>query len=614
MYGARGLSCLKKHAIFKMAAKGAWIIILCSFLAHFFVSNTSFQLLQMQKRDMNTVLTGSLGLVYLLYPLVGLVTDVYFTRYKAVLASTVIQICASVMIAVVSLVWTLLLYYDYMNAVSLTNERVLGAFTLLSIMPMIVGLGIFEANAIQFGMDQLLEESSEKISTFIHWYYWSIGVGISLMTLPITAFLSTGIYTNCSIINIHAHAKKHSDRVSLIVAPLTVAISLLQFILAIVSFIILLRCKKHLSIEPAGNNPFATVYQVLKYSWKHKVPERRSAFTYWEEDIPRRIDLGKSKYGGPFTTEEVEDTKSFFRILLLLLSLFGFHLSGNGFTFLHQLTIKLCPSAWVMLLTTASPPLLETITALLFIGLFDYLLLPYFRRYVPSLFKRLGIGLSLILLQELAGIMIVWRANEDFVEPFCNYTKYERYHFPRCLIGRFNVTTNGTCSAARSIKQCEGEAVDNLFLWILIPQLVRSVAYLLVFTTALEFICAQAPLRMKGLLIGIWYATSALQYLAAYVIDEKIEQYVDYVSWIIFHGVRAGFILFSLIMYCIVAKRYRYRLRDEVVNEQFLVEEIYERQLLQAEEYERDKETRETVSCTLHTSLSYGAIPNTRYS
>ena len=50
-------------------------------------------------------------------------------------------------------------------------------------------------------------------------------------------------------------------------------------------------------IEPAGNNPFATVYQVLKYSWKHKVPERRSAFTYWEEDIPRRIDLGKNKYG-----------------------------------------------------------------------------------------------------------------------------------------------------------------------------------------------------------------------------------------------------------------------------------------------------------------------------
>ena len=584
-----------------MAAKGAWIIILCSFLAHFFISNTSFQLFQIQSLDVNVFMTGSLGFVYLFYPLVGLVTDVYFTRYKAVLASTVIQIVTSGLGVVVSLIWTLLWYYNS-NLVSGTigqnTDTVLGVLGLLSFMPMIVGLGIFEANAIQFGMDQLLEESSEKISTFIHWYYWSIGVGISLMTLPITAFLSIGIYTNCSIIDIHV---KSDNEEYYIRTAFTVSVVILQFIMAIVSFIVLLRCKKHLSIEPTGNNPFATVYQVLKYSWKHKVPERRSAFTYWEEDIPRRIEMGKNKYGGPFTTEEVEDTKSFFSILLLLLSLFGFHLSGNGFTFIHHFTRSLCPSAWVMLLTTASPPLLETITALLFIGLFDFLLLPHFRHYVPSLFKRLGIGLSFILLQELAGIMIVWRANEDFVEPFCNYTKYESDHFDNCLIQKFHFNKNGTClTTYHPQTHCEGEAVNTLFLLILIPQLVRSVAYLLVFTTALEFICAQAPLRMKGRLIGIWYATFALQYLAAYELDELIKSYN---TFIICHGVRAGFILFSLIIYCIVAKRYRYRLRDEVVNEQFLVEEIYERELLQAEEYERDKETRET--------LNYGAIPIT---
>ena len=591
-----------------MAAKGAWIIILCSFLAHFFVSNTSFQLVQIQSLDFNAYMTGSLGFVYLFYPLVGLVTDVYFTRYKAVLASTVIQIVTSGLGVVVSLIWTLL-WYCNSNLVIGTSEyntdTVLGVLGLLFIMTMIVGLGIFEANAIQFGMDQLLEESSEKISTFIHWYYWSIGVGISLMTLPITAFLSIGIYTNCSIIDIPIN--KPDKKEYHIRTVFTISVVLLQFIMASVSFIVLLCCKKHLSIEPAGNNPFATVYQVLKYSWKHKVPERRSAFTYWEEDIPRRIDLGKNKYGGPFTTEEVEDTKSFFRILLLLLSLFGFHLSGNGFTFIRQFTRRLCPSAWPVLLATSSPPLLETITALLFIGLFDYLLLPYFRRYVPSLFKRLGIGLSLILLQELAGIMIVWRANEDFVETLCNYTDPTSDHLAQCLLDKFHFNINGTCSTSQNYMNnhyppphCEEEAFNNLFLWILIPQSVRSVAYLLVFTTALEFICAQAPLRMKGLLIGIWYATFALQYLATYELDEFTESYD---TFIIFHGVRAGFILFSLIIYCIVAKRYRYRLRDEVVNERFLVEEIYERQLLQAEEYERDKGNRET--------LNYGAIPIT---
>ena len=78
--------------------------------------------------------------------------------------------------------------------------------------------------------------------------------------------------------------------------------------------------------------------------------KRRSAFTYWEEDIPPRIDLGKSKFGGPFTTEELEDTKTFFSILLLLLSMIGFHLSGHGYSFETELMNNQCPSHWVMVI------------------------------------------------------------------------------------------------------------------------------------------------------------------------------------------------------------------------------------------------------------------------
>ena len=35
----------------------------------------------------------------------------------------------------------------------------------------ITGIGIFEANALQFGMDQLLEASSSQLSAFVHWYF-----------------------------------------------------------------------------------------------------------------------------------------------------------------------------------------------------------------------------------------------------------------------------------------------------------------------------------------------------------------------------------------------------------------------------------------------------------
>ena len=41
----------------------------------------------------------------------------------------------------------------------------------------------------------------------------------------------------------------------------------------------------------------------------YKCPDRRSAFTYWEEDIPCRIDLVKTtSMEDPVRKEEVDDT------------------------------------------------------------------------------------------------------------------------------------------------------------------------------------------------------------------------------------------------------------------------------------------------------------------
>ena len=37
-------------------------------------------------------------------------------------------------------------------------------------------MGLFEANAIQFGLDQLLEAPTPKLIAFIHWYYWTHNV------------------------------------------------------------------------------------------------------------------------------------------------------------------------------------------------------------------------------------------------------------------------------------------------------------------------------------------------------------------------------------------------------------------------------------------------------
>ena len=62
---------------------------------------------------------------------------------------------------------------------------------------------------------------------------------------------------------------------------------------------------------------------------KHSL--NHNAFTYCEENTPTQLDLGKEQYGGPFTTEEVEDVKTFLRLILLLVTLFGYHVSRDRF-------------------------------------------------------------------------------------------------------------------------------------------------------------------------------------------------------------------------------------------------------------------------------------------
>ena len=54
------------------------------------------------------------------------------------------------------------------------------------IIVVLFSLGMFEAVGIQFGMDQMVEASSDQISAFTHWYYWSMNslVKTTIVWLP----------------------------------------------------------------------------------------------------------------------------------------------------------------------------------------------------------------------------------------------------------------------------------------------------------------------------------------------------------------------------------------------------------------------------------------------
>ena len=90
--------------------------------------------------------------------------------------------------------------------------------------------------------------------------------------------------------------------------------------------------------EPVTQNPFKLFYSVVRYAIKHKHPECRSSFTYCEDEPPSCIYFSKSKYGGPFTTEQVEDVKIFLRVMIAMLV--GIITFGVMFA-TRQLTLKL---------------------------------------------------------------------------------------------------------------------------------------------------------------------------------------------------------------------------------------------------------------------------------
>ena len=221
-------------------------------------------------------------LLGLILPFAGWLADVYFGRYK-VIRFCIWMMWISLMLATLGSVSANFL--DRYYKIIIDKYLIRALMTLAQ-----VRLGGFQSNVIQFGIDQLHDASTSEITSFIAWYVW-------------TACLS-GLVVQLSFVCM----PKEYSVVRMLVMCIYVSIALsLMFIYNYV-----------LIKEPVTLNPFKFVYKVLKYAIKNKHPRCRSAFTYCEDELPSRIDFGKSKYGGPFTTEQVEDVKTFLRILPII--------------------------------------------------------------------------------------------------------------------------------------------------------------------------------------------------------------------------------------------------------------------------------------------------------
>ena len=431
-----------------MKLRGSLLVIVCCLVVEFCNVNQNEYLLFELSLSIRILLITFVGLLFLVYPYVGHITDVYLTRYRSLKCSFILLILAFC---------TGFVYLGFIIAtINVLNFRTHQSPMYIPFCAIfvvyIVGLAFFQANAIQFGLDQLLEAPTPKLIAFIHWYYWAQNVGsLALFYAVGSSYLVVGEVTNVTSSQLSEFAMASAPTFILFTA-VTIAVTavLIKFCAK----------KKDFFIQEAGLNPFKMVYKVLKYSCKHKVPEHRSAFTYWEEDIPRRIDLGKSKYGGPFTNEEVEDTKTFLRILPLLLCLFGYHLAGEGYSAPEQLQRTSCPSLPVLLLIVMNPLHLSTLVSVVGIPLYRLVIMKVFPRVKNvRMLTKMWIGLYLSLLQVVLYIIEV--VNHDT-------TYWQQHH---------TAIPNGQSLPVREcflIRICHSTychqydvPVDNTYLWFI---------------------------------------------------------------------------------------------------------------------------------------------------
>ena len=302
--------------------------------------------------------------------------------------------------------------------------------TAFALVLVIVGKGMFESTVIQFGTDQMIEASSNQLSTFTHWYYWSLFIGNICIDIIIAGILSYFSYCHVEIISY-----KYYKNIAIGICKGSYILSIPQCCLCIITLLLLYlkKFKNYLNIEPVGANPIKQIIDVLKYAYHHKYPVRRSALSYYQNTYPSRMDFGKVQYGGPFINEQVEDTKTVLRLLVLLASLFGFHLSSDGFSTANHILRKTCPSSLILLFFISNPSFISNVITLFGIPLFHHLRKFSFTKYLPNMKKRMWLGLLLLFLHELTLLIINNQIDSTLGCEFYDQETQKVVHSPAAL-------------------------------------------------------------------------------------------------------------------------------------------------------------------------------------
>ena len=430
---------------------------------------------------------------YFIFPLFGLLADVWIGRYKAILIGIVLCFISWIIIGIGFIVES---YF--------VSEVVLWIVFSFAYFINYCGFSSFNANIIQYNIDQLVGASADELSYVIYWH---------ILSVPLVALIFYA--TECF------YSGKYFYWVSFIASGVSVSLVLVSH-----SFF-----KHKLENISLIKNPIKLIVRVLCYARKHKCPENRSALTYWEEEAPSRLDLGKDKYGGPFTEEEVEDVKTVFRMLPLFIGFATLNLSNDYY-------LSVTDNFTTCYIVTGSQFISGSVILML---VYLFFIRVCFYKYIPSMLTRMSVGIFLAFIVTVCNMII-------FVNPDIN-------------------------------------SVGSL-----IVQTVLSISYIFLYPVSLEFTVAQSPVHMRGVMVGLWYVASCgISFLINIIIKFPFDcESQNICTSFYYYITKSVLVLIILIVFVILAKHYKYRVRENEVNIVQIVDDHYQRYINQREQFVGD--------------------------
>ncbi len=399
-------------------------------------------------------------LYFLLYPVLGWLTDTLIDRGKAMRSSVYLCWLGS-LLQVIS-------YCVQYGTCGLPTSVAKYGISSIAFVCLMIGTATYQTDVLGYGLHQLFQPASFK--SFIHWMVWGHYIGFLVSYI---AIVQTTVY----------QSKLLLVTGFIVFCTCTIAVIIDQIL-----------HHKFEKCDSFGSNSYAykMLFGIMKYVKEHNklstaVTTEYNTFPDIENRLTnnrvlhRRISLAKAKYGGPFREEEVESVKTFWRIVLVLVSVFGFYIPhyilANGVlqfvnVYDHAITDVDGFGSYILWSCFNDP-------VILFIPLLELVIIPFFPK-IGSLLSNPMKGFGVLYIFQILSLLSMLIID---------------------TLGHYITIESNLCflDSKTHLK------LNLSYFYYSIPLFFAGVGNMFGLIFMLEFLYGQAPNSMSGMLTGIFY-------------------------------------------------------------------------------------------------------------